>query len=230
MHTASSRRKRLMKVWALSAGIVLLGGLVLGGILFMYSRPHYATQTVASQGAYAVNPTDHVIGNPTAPIEVYMYTDLQCIYCKTYHDVTLPKLLKQYGNDLFIIYKHFPLTIHPQAYKEAEATECAFAQGGNPAFWKFVDALFSSLSETNPYTQGTLTNTAHAIGLNVDTFQKCLDTGQEKTRVNKDIAEGASEGINYMPSTIFRRNGKSVLVEGNQFGQMQAAIEYLMHK
>ena len=73
--------------------------------------------------------------------------------------------------------------IHPFAMKAAEATHCAGEQG---KYWEMHDRLFSNQRELS---RPDLSKHAQALGLNVGTFDQCLDTGKSTARVRKDIAD-----------------------------------------
>lgn len=90
--------------------------------------------------------TDHLIGSLDAPVVILEYSDLECPYCKRFHD-TMNQIMAEYGKSGQVAwaYRHFPiLSNHPDAAKVAEASECAAELGGNEAFWKFLDKVFAA--------------------------------------------------------------------------------------
>ena len=66
--------------------------------------------------------SDHIRGNPNAPITLIEYSDYECPFCKRFHP-TVIKLLENNAQKLRWVYRHFPLGFHdPGATKQAEAT------------------------------------------------------------------------------------------------------------
>ena len=65
---------------------------------------------------------DHVRGNSDAKVTVIEYSDFECPFCKR-HAPTMVQVLSTYKNDVNIAFRHFPLSFHQNAHKEAEASE-----------------------------------------------------------------------------------------------------------
>ena len=84
--------------------------------------------------------------------------------------------------------------IHPFALKAAEATHCAGDQG---KYWEMHDRLFANQREL---TRPDLSKHAQAIGLNVGTFDQCLDGGKSTPRVRKDLADAEKLQANGTPT------------------------------
>lgn len=92
---------------------------------------------------------EHLFGNPDAEIVIVEYSDLECPYCKMFHEV-MHQVVAEEGGEVAWIYRHFPMpSLHPMAFLEAEATECAWEQGSNEAFWKYTDKLFEITPSNN---------------------------------------------------------------------------------
>ena len=146
-----------------------------------------------------VTEDDHIRGNKNAEIALVEYSDLQCPFCKSFH-TTAQNLLDTYGEDLMWVYRHFPLeSIHEKANKEAQATECAYLQGGDEAFWTMVDSIF----ENSPsITLDDLPNIAENVGLDVEAFNSCLETGDTEELVTTSINKALRAGINSTPTTF----------------------------
>ena len=99
-----------------------------------------------------------------------------------------------------IVWKHFPLDMHPNAKPAALASEAANSQG---KFWEYHDKLFANQSKL---ALGDLRQYAKDLGLDTAQFDKdLLDTGKKK-RVDDDMAEARSLAITGTPA--FFVNGR----------------------
>jgi len=97
----------------------------------------------AAKAALPVLETDHVAGNPDAPITIIEYSDFQCPFCSRAHP-TVARVVEESDGEINWVYRHFPLTnIHPAAYPASVASECVAELAGNDAFWVFTDTLFA---------------------------------------------------------------------------------------
>lgn len=87
---------------------------------------------------------DHAQGRPGAPFVLTMYADFECPFCQAAQSI-LPRVRKRLGDDLLLVYRHFPLDArHPLARGAALAAEAAAAQ---ERFWEAHDALFDLRGE-----------------------------------------------------------------------------------
>jgi protein-disulfide isomerase len=125
------------------------------------------------------------------------FADYECPYCQKVQP-DLVKLQQQFGVNIALVYKDFPLPMHPLAQKAAEAARCAGAQG---KFWEYHDALF----ENRKLQVSDLKQQAVALKLDSSRFDKCLDSGEQAAAVKKDAAEGLRLGLAGTPS--FFTNG-----------------------
>jgi protein-disulfide isomerase len=95
-----------------------------------------------------------------------------------------------------------PATMHPNAQKASEATECAHDQG---EFWEYHDALYANQSALDV---ASLKSYAAQLGLDTATFDECLDGGEKVAEVAKDKQDGTSYGVGGTPA--FFINGRFV--------------------
>ena len=101
--------------------------------------------------------------------------------------------------------------IHPFAMKAAEATHCAGDQG---KYWEMHDRLFAN---QQALTRADLSKHAQAIGLNVGTFDQCLDSGKSVARVRKDLAEAQKLQASGTPTFfVGLTNGNSSQIKGTR--------------
>lgn len=108
----------------------------------------------------------------------------------------MPQIEKEYiqTGKLRYVFRNFPLeSLHPQAFKAAEASLCAAEQG---KFWQMHDQLFA-----NQRALGLedLRRHAQTIGLNAARFRQCLDSGRYAGKVRQDLSDGQKVGIRGTP-------------------------------
>lgn len=150
---------------------------------------------------------DHVYGNPDAEVSLIEYSDFECPFCKRFHP-TAKEIVEAYDGKVNWVYRHFPLAFHnPGAQKQAEASECAAALGGNDAFWKYTDAIYErTTSNGNGFPLDGLVPLAEEIGLDGAEFRECLEEERFAARVKEDYEEGISIGISGTPGNILLHN------------------------
>ncbi len=161
---------------------------------------------------------DPVLGNARAPVTIIEFSDFQCPFCGKFFKDTLPPLKQEYitTGKVKLVYRDFPLDIHPEAQPAALAAECAHEQN---KYWEYHDQLFKnqdSLSTSN-YKKW-----AQQLGLNSALFNNCFDTKKYQQEIRKDMADGSKYGVTGTPA--FFINGK--MINGAQpFAVFKAEID-----
>ena len=119
---------------------------------------------------------------------------------------TLDTLLKDYGADLALVYRHNPLPFHPHGEQAALAAEAARAQG---KFWEMHDKLYANATALD---RESLDKYAGEIGLDVARFKADLDAGLGKDRMRRDADD--AHRFDAVASPSFFINGRAL--SGNQ--------------
>lgn len=167
-----------------------------------------------------------ILGDKNAKVKIIEFSDFQCPFCKALFDDSLSQIKKDYvdtGKASFA-YRHYPLTsIHPNAQKAAEASECANDQN---KFWEYHDQLFinqagwESLDATA--AQAKFVEYAGTLGLNTAQFGECVTSGKFADAISKDVSDGSGIGVSGTPATFV--NG--IIVEGAvPYEQFKGEIE-----
>jgi protein-disulfide isomerase len=138
---------------------------------------------------------DPARGDASAPVTVVVFTDFQCPSCAAMHPV-IDETLKPYGNRVRLVVRDFPLSMHAQARKAAEAANAANAQG---KFFDYIPVLFKNQSALDV---ASLKKYASDLGLDRARFDAALDSGQYATEVSHDVADGEAYGVDATP-TLF---------------------------
>jgi protein-disulfide isomerase len=134
----------------------------------------------------------NTLGNQNAAVRLVEFADYECPYCqKVAPDVS--KLTAEFGDKLAVTFKDFPLPMHAHAEKAAEAANCAAEQG---KFWEYHDTLF----RTKQLDVDQLKQHAENLHLDLQQFNKCLDSGAEAAVVQKQREEGVTLGLSGTPS------------------------------
>jgi len=181
----------------------------------------------STENIKAVTSDDHIRGSIDAPVKIVEFSDLECPFCKRFHS-TLQQVYDEYDGDVAWVYRHFPLdALHPKARKEAEATECAAELGGNEKFWAYLDRIMEVTPSNNRLDESELPKIAAHVGLNVQEFQACLDSGRHKDKVESDVQDAlASGGLGTPYSILIGPDGKKAVISGAQpYAQVKSAVD-----
>jgi protein-disulfide isomerase len=129
------------------------------------------------------------------------YGDFECPYCgNAYPDVK--EVRRRLGDELTFEFRHFPIeSKHPHALQAAEAAEAARAQG---RFEEMHDLLFENQRHLE---RDDLVGYARQLGLNVERFERDLDTHTHEPKIRADQSEALERGVAGTPT--FFVNGEA---------------------
>lgn len=147
---------------------------------------------------------DPAIGPEDAPITIVEFSDYECPYCRKWHSEVFAKLQDEYPQQVRLVYRDFPLSsIHANAAPAAEAANCANEQG---KFWPFHEKLFSmELGLSDEAYQKYATS----LGLNVQSFQECMESNRYEAEVQADYQFASDLGVRSTPT--FFINGIAIV-------------------
>lgn len=215
--------------------IVIAGALIAFGLYTMGGKtPNDSGKNLIS-GALGgdapvvaeVTKADHIRGNKDAKIVIIEYSDIECPFCKVYHE-TMKKIFAEYGADGKVawVYRHFPLEqLHKNAQKEAEATECAAELGGEDMFWKYTDELYATTKSNDGLDLSTLPDIGAKLGLDKAKMKACIDSGKYTKKIEEAVAAGVKAGAAGTPYTVIQFKGENIPLVNEQ-GQGLGALPY----
>src|ERR1700682_1391927 len=147
-----------------------------------------------------VSARDHVAGPDDAPVTLVEYGDYECPHCGRAHPV-VKAVQRQLADQLRFVFRNFPLAeAHPHALVAAQAAESAGAQG---RFWEMHDMIFE---HQDALELQDLVGYAELLGLDVERFERDLETGTYAKKVRDDFRSGVRSGVNGTPT--FFLNGE----------------------
>jgi protein-disulfide isomerase len=151
-----------------------------------------------------------VRGTPAAKVEIINFDDLQCPYCGVLNSEILPQTLNHYQGYIKIVYKDYPLKMHPWAMRAAIDANC-LASLNDSAYWAYVDYVHShgqDIGGAQPDATksfAALDNIAQTMGtqnkVNQAELTMCLNK-QDESLVNQSLRLGNSLGVTGTPQVF----------------------------
>ena len=137
----------------------------------------------------------------SSPVVVEEYGDYQCPPCGQLYP-ELKQIEHEYGDQVKIVFHHFPLTkIHKNALVAAHAAEAARNQN---KFWEMHDRLYRNQKDwaDQEDPRSTFISYARQLNLKVDQFTSDLDSNLVDQRISADVERGTVAGVTGTP-TVF---------------------------
>jgi protein-disulfide isomerase len=144
------------------------------------------------------------IGGKEAVVTLVVFTDFRCPYCaRTAEEIH--ELTRRYAKELEVIYKAFPLAIHPEAELAARAAYAAHRQN---KFWEMHDTIFSAFG--SEVDRERLDIMAIGIGMDTEEYLEDIASPAATAAINADKKLGKQLGVSGTPTLFI--NGR--LIEG----------------
>jgi protein-disulfide isomerase/ABC-type proline/glycine betaine transport system permease subunit len=159
---------------------------------------------------------DPVIGDKNAPVTIVEFSDYECPFCKRHFTDTYPQIKKEYidTGKVKLVFRDLPLSFHdPMATKEAMAADCVRDQGGDDAYFKMHDLMYTNTTSNGTgLTEDQIYQYAGEAGANADEVKQCVESGKFKDEIAKDIADGAKVGATATPTFfIGKTDGNKIM-------------------
>lgn len=152
------------------------------------------------------------LGAPDAVVTIVEFVDFECPVCRIYHE-TLKEAFRRRGDDLRLIFVHYPLVYHRNAVRAAHAAECAAAEGVFSAYQDSVYSRQEDLAELDMVQLLTALAPDRA-----DEVTACLNASVPAT-VAAGQAMATSAGVGAVPA---------ILVNGWKFEGIGVSADGLM--
>jgi protein-disulfide isomerase len=139
-------------------------------------------------------PQDHIYGDPTAPLKLILYMDVECPFCKRLYPVA-KQLVDDSNRKINLAIRHYPLDTHKNARTYAIASECVAVVGGDAAFYEYFDSVFNDAlvkTDFNPPLKH----------LNAESYSRCIEMNTAAQDVDADYMEGVGLGVSGTPVLV----------------------------
>lgn len=141
--------------------------------------------------------------------ELVVFTDLQCSYCRLFHEQLERDILPQFDGQLQVVFKHFPLcpdcnpgssNLHAYACDAAYLAEAARLQGGSEAFLDVMTRIEHAPPRTEPWTEEEIVTLAHEAKLDPEKLLADRQSPEVRRRVSEDVRLARRLGITGSPA------------------------------
>jgi protein-disulfide isomerase len=138
-------------------------------------------------------------GKKDAPITLVEYSDFECPFCSRGFN-TVMELMNKYEGKIRFVYKHLPLSFHPQAMPASQYFEAIRLQNPDKA-WQFHDKIYK---DQRKLQNGEAWLKSIAKELRVDMKRLEIDVKSEvvQKRIDEDMAEAGKFGFQGTPGFI----------------------------
>jgi protein-disulfide isomerase len=147
---------------------------------------------------FDVSPGSLVKGPPDAPIEIVVFTDFECPYCRHFHG-RLDRILEKFPGQYRLIYKHYPVSDicnpifqgsparaqHPRACRMAQLAQ---AMGEMGKFWDASADLYGAQGIFN--LNMVAEEIARRAGVELGEWAALAESPAIRAAVEADIREG----------------------------------------
>lgn len=157
------------------------------------------------------------LGPADAPITIVEFADFECPYCARAFGEIETLVNTTHKGQVRLIWKNYPLNVHPWAEQAAVAAECARQQ--NPAaFWSFARDLYRDQNEITPQNlRDHISSYAGSLGLDGKALDACMLGKDAEARVRQDIQDAQAVQINSTPTFVIDGVPVVGLPSGNVF-------------
>lgn len=183
------------------------------------TKPAQQAQTENKKVSIEIADTDHSTGKENSKVVLVEFSDFQCPACKAYNPL-VKQLMEDYGKDITLVFKNFPLAQHNHAKVAAYAAEAA---GKQNKFFEMGDILFDKQEEWSAQDDPTsfFVKYAQLLKLDVNKFKKDMTSDEIKKKVDNDVLAGTQAGVDATPS--FFLNGVK-LSNPNSYQEFSALV------
>lgn len=216
----------------LAAAVLVGGGMILISSQSANQGPRTPTEGVGTgQGTAVGVPTanDTTLGPADAPVLVEVFSDFQCIHCRTAAQEVIPPLVQEYAaaGKVRVAFRYFPV-LGPESVAAAKGAACAAAQG---RFWEYHDWLFANQRgvEKGAFRQARLEAAARELGLDVAAWEQCVASEAADQRIVADLQDGQQRGVKGTPTFFISGQGKSQVIPGVlPYAELRRVVDLLL--
>ena len=214
----------------LIAGLLVGGGVVSCGT--SSDSPSPTPETTASAPAATPLPADSLdkvapadaraITNPADPqATLVLFTDYQCPYCAMM-DTLIQQAKNDYGDEVRILVRNYPLPKHQNAETSARAVEAAAEQG---KLEEMAATVFEHQQDwkNQEDVEDLFVSYAGDLGLDTEQFRADYNSDAIKERVARDLQDSQDLDLPGTPTLVL--DGQVLMLDSMDYSAIQEQLD-----
>jgi protein-disulfide isomerase len=215
--TSAARRTRMTQlgivvavvVVAIVAILIATGGSKSGIPASKHEQTSVTKQITSLIGG--IPQSGNALGNPTAPVTLKYFGDLECPICREFTLGALPQIIQKYvraGKVRVEYHSMETATREPEVFKTQQVA--AYAAGKQGKAWNFIETFYHEQGEedsgyvTEKYIQGIA---SQVPGLNLSQWSSDRGNPEFSNEVETDKQIANNEGFEGTPSFLIGKTG-----------------------
>jgi protein-disulfide isomerase len=195
-----ARTGRLSVQNRIALALLVAAVLVLGLIVLLSGIGGSPRTAEPGAAAQAVREDSHRLSQaPDEKAVLVEFLDFECEVCREAHPL-VEELSADYGGNLTVVARYFPLPGHPNSETAAVAVEAAAQQG---AFGQMHSLMYEKQPEWAHAPEsraGTFREYAQSLGLDMAAYDDAIADADTLDRVSRDRNEGLALGVDGTPT------------------------------
>ncbi|HEU0250158.1 MAG TPA: thioredoxin domain-containing protein [Solirubrobacteraceae bacterium] len=215
----ASQRKRLIQLGGVAAVVIVIIAIIViatgSGGSKTAPAPKSAAATAASTAVISmlqgIPESANTLGNPSAPVTLVYYGDLECPFCKQFTLTALPSIIQKdvRTGKAKIQYRSLQTATREKEIFQLQQT-AALAAGKQNRMWYYVELFYHEQGEedsgyvTESYLQGLA---SQVPGLNLSQWSSDRNNPAYANEVISDAQSANQNGFSGTPSFIVEKAG-----------------------
>jgi len=212
-------------------GVVVIA--IIAGVAVSFSSTPSETVNLdmsRTHGTISTAMGSPILGDPNAPVTIVEFGDYQCHQCYNWFHDTKPSITRDYidtgkVNLVFVDMAFLGRDSSPAA----QATYCAEDQG---KYWEYHDMLYNAQEDKidGGWANGErLKAFAFSMGLDMELFESCLDSGKYSKRVQYNTQQARDHGVKGTPGFFIVGSDGQLQIGGAQpFSVFKQVLDQLV--
>tara|TARA_Y100001949_G_scaffold161195_1_gene153307 strand:+ start:4583 stop:5257 length:675 start_codon:yes stop_codon:yes gene_type:complete len=194
--------KRFAVTVAFAAMIVIV--IIMGYTYYstLLQMQDYRTNMLKQDAPVNLKNGSPILGSPNAPITIVEFGDYQCEMCYHWFHNTRADIIDNYieTGKANLVFLDLPF-LGRDSITAAQATYCADDQG---KYWDYHTVLYNFQEEVDNgwANRDRLNSFAFNLDLNLDEFNRCMDSEKYAKRVKANYDEAVGQGAQATPTFI----------------------------
>ena len=187
--------------------------IVTAGVFFFSRGKHQENVNEKADETVLLSNTKNSQGDPNASVKIVEFADLQCPACRTAQPI-IKSMLEKHKDQVYFVWRHYPLSTHKNARPAARAAEAAAAQ---EKFFEMADILFTKQPEWSEKSdpKDLFAGYAQELGLDVEKFKTDLDASYDA--IDQGFADGNKVGVSSTPTFFINGEKKPGALQEAEF-------------